>query len=135
MLSITKTFSFNAAHRLQNYQWLCSNVHGHNFVVSLTLQGDIQPTGMVFDFKDMKPIQERIDTHRDHAFLYEKTDPIGTYLTDQWLKTYLFDWPPTTENICLELIKQLENQLDRAQMIYRINIQETAKCSGSWVRI
>ena len=129
-MQITKTFTFNAWHRLLNYDGVCSNVHGHNYLVEVTLSWELNDQWIIFDFKELKPIKTRIDSHRDHAFIYESWDPIGEIITSQWLKTYTLTTPPSTENLCLELISQLEKHHERAKMICEIVIWETPKCKA-----
>jgi len=69
---ISKTFTFNAGHRLKDYDGCCSNVHGHNFRCTICVQGDPEDNGMVIDFVSFNQIKKRIDQYFDHSFMYEK---------------------------------------------------------------
>jgi len=39
--------------------------------------------GMVMDFAELHPIKDRIDMHRDHAFIGYKDDHLTQYCIDQ----------------------------------------------------
>ncbi len=60
MISITKKFEFHAAHHLPNHLGACNNVHGHSYLLEITIVGDIiregPETGMVMDFSELKRI-------------------------------------------------------------------------------
>ena len=74
---IAKTFHFNAGHRLADHNGVCRNVHGHNYVCVVYLQGEtLDNNGMVTDFKTMNNIKQWIDDNLDHAFIYQQDDHI-----------------------------------------------------------
>ena len=62
VIRVTKEFRFEMAHVLFNYDGPCRNVHGHSYILYVTLAG--QPmnspgeprNGMVIDFGDLKKI-------------------------------------------------------------------------------
>ena len=67
---ITRQVHFNSAHRLHNPRkgaaWnrkqygLCNQVHGHNYVLEVTVRGTPDPvTGYVIDLGDLKDIMNR----------------------------------------------------------------------------
>ena len=69
---VTAKLDFSAAHRLHNpdrdADWnrrvydKCDNPagHGHNYIIEVSVQGDIDPeTGMVIDLKKLKDIVRR----------------------------------------------------------------------------
>ena len=63
---VTKTFEFNAAHRLElNYESKCTNLHGHRWIVEVTLESDkLDENGMVMDFSRIKCKVKDILDHR-----------------------------------------------------------------------
>lgn len=74
---VTKEFEFEAAHKLNNYDGACANLHGHSYKLQVTVSGHIDISQqtyasdcMVMDFKDLKEVVEEsiIKTH-DHAYL------------------------------------------------------------------
>jgi 6-pyruvoyltetrahydropterin/6-carboxytetrahydropterin synthase len=70
-LSVTKRFTFEAAHHLPNYEGKCKNLHGHSYILEVTVSGSIDSnSGMVVDFSKLKKIiQEKIIDKYDHAYI------------------------------------------------------------------
>ncbi len=80
MLTITREFRFDAAHRLslngltdrenRDIFGPCSKLHGHTYRLRVTVSGRVHPNGMILDFTDLKQIvDEKIIARYDHAFL------------------------------------------------------------------
>lgn len=74
LIRVTKEFRFEMAHALWNYDGPCRNVHGHSYILYVTLAGepvndpDHPRNGMVIDFGDLKKIvRENIVDRFDHA--------------------------------------------------------------------
>lgn len=66
MFEVTVEGDFSSGHYLRNYHGKCENPHGHNYRVRVTLAGEeLDPSGMLLDFKllkqVMRPVIERID--------------------------------------------------------------------------
>jgi len=78
-LSITKIFTFDAAHRLPNHKGLCKNLHGHTYKLEVTVSGVVKQSGpakgMIMDFTVLKMIiqQKVLDLydHRDLNICFE----------------------------------------------------------------
>lgn len=67
---ITKEFTFDSAHKLIDYNGLCSNLHGHTYKLQVTLKGKIKDNGMIVDFKILNEvITNEIIKNLDHKFL------------------------------------------------------------------
>jgi len=55
---VTKKFTFDMAHALYGYDGPCKNIHGHTYVLYVTLKGKALESenhpknGMVIDFTD-----------------------------------------------------------------------------------
>ena len=73
MMLISRRAEFSAAHICRNPALSAEenralygpganlNGHGHNFVLEVTLSGDVDPvTGMIYDLKDLKDIMNKI---------------------------------------------------------------------------
>lgn len=91
-LKITKEFTFDAAHHLTKYYGKCENVHGHTYRLLVTLNGEVQPNGMVIDFIIFKRIV---------------TKHILDFLDHKDLNTIFEN--PTAENILLWIWNKLSN--------------------------
>lgn len=126
MVTLTKTFSFSAAHRLhslglsdkenQAVFGKCNNRngHGHNYELEVTVKGTINPqTGMIMDLGElMQTVQEEILDRFDHKHLNEDTAEFSTL-------------NPTGENIVQVIWTLLEPQL--AGQLVRLGLWETPK--------
>lgn len=68
---VEKTVTFDAAHRLPNYEGKCANLHGHHWVVKIGVEGEVNPeTGMVVDFTILKEfLSTRVFDVFDHKFI------------------------------------------------------------------
>jgi 6-pyruvoyltetrahydropterin/6-carboxytetrahydropterin synthase len=93
-ISVTKEFSFDAAHNLDNYHGKCESLHGHTWRVQVTAAGKLKKDGMVLDFSEMKQtIEEKVRNILDHKYLND--------IIKQ----------PTAENIGLWIYAQLSSSL------------------------
>ncbi|MFH1462055.1 MAG: 6-carboxytetrahydropterin synthase QueD [bacterium] len=70
-MSLTKKFTFDAAHRLSNYAGKCKNLHGHTYLLEVTIKGRVNKrTGMVMDFEDIKKIVDKLVLKKlDHQYI------------------------------------------------------------------
>ncbi|MBI3923877.1 MAG: 6-carboxytetrahydropterin synthase QueD [Armatimonadetes bacterium] len=121
MYEITVKTHFNAAHFLRGYDGKCANVHGHNFDVIVTAQGDqLKPNGLLMDFKDLKAsIESRIYIF-DHQLVNEMPpfDEVN----------------PTVENFCKWLYETLAGDLHGTGVeIKRVEVKETEKYSAAYL--
>lgn len=92
---ITKRFRFEAAHQLSSHQGKCARIHGHSYLLEVTLRGPIKDVpgasdhGMVMDFGDLKQIvQETVIRRLDHHDLNAVT---GIYTTAENLVHWVWD--------------------------------------------
>jgi len=71
MYSVTKRFTFEAAHKLNlNYNSPCNSLHGHSYKVSITVKSpELNENDMVVDFSTIKDIQKWVDTNWDHSLI------------------------------------------------------------------
>ena len=62
--------SFSAAHNLRGYKKKCEKLHGHNWKVRVGIRGgELDRTGMLIDFTEVKDYLERILEKLDHKYL------------------------------------------------------------------
>ena len=72
MFEVTVEQTFAAGHALRNYKGKCENVHGHNFKVQVTIEGQrLDESGMLVDFIDVKNVMRKVIDRLDHQFLNE----------------------------------------------------------------
>ena len=67
-VSVERTFA--AGHALRNYKGKCENVHGHNYRVRVTIEGDrLDDTGLLVDFLDVNSLLGGAIEYLDHRFI------------------------------------------------------------------
>jgi 6-pyruvoyltetrahydropterin/6-carboxytetrahydropterin synthase len=138
-IRITKEFKFEMAHALLDHDGPCKNIHGHSYLLSVTLKGNpIEDTsnpkeGMVVDFSDLKKlVNDEIVNPFDHALMLNKrtSKEIYTSLKDQ--KLILVEFQPTCENIIVYISKKLKEKLDVSLSLHHIMLRETATSFAEW---
>ena len=92
MYEISVDYTFAAGHALRNYKGKCENVHGHNYKVRVTIEGaELDQTGLLIDFIDLRDSIKRLVDRLDHQFLndlapFDKLNPsaenIARYFSD-----------------------------------------------------
>jgi 6-pyruvoyltetrahydropterin/6-carboxytetrahydropterin synthase len=133
MASVTKQFTFDAAHRLPNHNGKCRNLHGHTYKVEVTCTGPINTDaehpgyGMVVDFDVLKVAWGRVEVALDHRTLLWRDDPLYAVLREHHFQGIgiVFDTPPTAENIADFIMRQMTAALENI-VVTRIRVWETA---------
>lgn len=70
--SISKDFTFAAAHRIPDHPGKCRHLHGHNYTVRVQLTATVlDELGMVIDFADLKRMMKEVAGRFDHRVLNE----------------------------------------------------------------
>lgn len=70
--TISKTFTFSAAHQLRGLPLghQCANLHGHNYRVTLTLASEtLDERGFVVDYGDLHRFKTYLASNYDHSNL------------------------------------------------------------------
>lgn len=141
MISVTRKIEFDAGHRIPDHRSQCRNLHGHRYVLEVTLTGDIvqapgeSDNGMVMDFSDIKSIAKRhiVDVW-DHAFLVFEGDAAvrGFLDTLPGHKTVVVDRIPTAENLATIIFETLaphyHGHFGAHLRLARVRLYETPNC-------
>jgi len=115
-VSVEKKFS--SAHCLREYKGKCENLHGHNWKVRATFCGnELDATGMLIDFTDIKMRLNKIMEFLDHKFLNE-IDPFDKI-------------NPTSENICAFILEQLKCIETESAKVYEVEVWENESTSAT----
>lgn len=70
MFEVAVEETFAAGHALRNYRGKCENVHGHNYRVRVTLEGEqLDATGLLVDFGEVKRVLRAVIERLDHMYL------------------------------------------------------------------
>lgn len=96
---ICKTFSFEAAHRLPNYNGKCERLHGHSWKTQITVAAAVNPAdGMAIDFLEIQKImQERCLETLDHSFLNDFLEHPSAENVAIWIWQQIADLLPLSE--------------------------------------
>ena len=133
MIQITKAVRFCASHRYWREDWSaeenarrfgkCTNIHGHNYRLEITIQGEPAPdTGMIIDLKEVKIIlQQMIIDPLDHQYLNEAVP-------------YFKEHIPTTENLVI-YIRDILQKAFLPATVKRIRLWEDIDLSVEWEEI
>lgn len=141
MITITRRLEFDAGHRIPNHLGQCVNLHGHRYVLELTLCGTINEhhgdadEGMVMDFGQIKTIAtQHLVNQWDHAFLvYREDKPVLDFLSSLPAhKTVVLDSVPTVENLAQAayhiLAPLFSNTFAKQMYLERVRLYETPNC-------
>ena len=141
-MQITTRLEFDAGHRIPCHKSQCRNLHGHRYVIEVTLSGDIinqaetSENGMVMDFSDVKRIaRESVVDIWDHAFVVYKDDHVVLDFLNTLPnhKTVIFPTVPTAENMAAEAFSILKSKYNDTYKnhlkLERVRLYETP---NSW---
>lgn len=128
MVYLTRLEHFNAAHKLFNPKWskekneevfgACANEnwHGHNFDLHVTVKGEIdEDTGFLMDAKKLSELITE--------FVTEKLDHKNLNLDVDFLQGKMC----STENLSVEIWKQLQPHLPATVQLHCIKLFETPR--------
>ncbi len=74
MFEVSVEQTFAAGHALGDYRGKCENVHGHNYRIQVTIQGEeLDPAGLLVDFVDIKRVMSQAIDRLDHRFINDVT--------------------------------------------------------------
>lgn len=130
-ITITRRLEFDAGHRLMKHESKCRNVHGHRYVVEVSVAGpQLDVVGRVVDFSALKDkLGNWIDACWDHGFLYQIGDPIAQFLVDNGMKGYMLDVPPTAEHMVKYLANVAQRLLEDTPLhVTHMRLFETPNC-------
>lgn len=141
MISVTKIFNFEMAHALFDYKGPCGNIHGHSYVLHVTVKPsneneELKSPGFVIDFKELKElVNSRILKRLDHQLVLSK-DFINSLKMNQRYKNLLeFEREPTAENLLLFISKELKNHLPSYVILHSLKLYETESSYAEWVNL
>jgi len=98
MYKLNVTSDFSSAHKLNGYEGLCKNLHGHNWKVRIGILCEkVDKIGMTIDFGEVKKNLNEIMTMLDH-----------TYLNDL---VFFRENNPTSENIAKFIYHEMKKRI------------------------
>jgi len=130
LLRLTKEFEFQMAHALSGYDGKCRNIHGHNYRLQVTVEGqpianpDDAKNGMVIDFGDIKRIvNQSVIELFDHAFVVSEASPFASV---EGTRLVVVPFQPTSENLLLHFAGLLEGCFPDGVRLHSLRLWETA---------
>ena len=128
MYKVTKRFEFDAAHRLWGYNGPCANLHGHHYVLEVTVRGtELDWLGMLIDFGELKRIVGSwLNRWWDHKTILHPDDPLSM---PECYKNKLLG-NPTVENMAAFLWEVFDGHFPESIELDCIRLYETP---DSWV--
>lgn len=140
-MQITRRLEFDAGHRIPDHDSQCRHLHGHRYVIEVTLSGRVvemggrSDSGMVLDFSEVKRlVKAHVVDPWDHAFLAYRGDrPVVDFLASlPGHKTVLLDCIPTAENLAriafLLLDPKFQGVYGDRLYLERVRLYETPNC-------
>mgnify|MGYP000082028691 FL=1 len=127
---LTVRDDFAAAHALRHYEGKCERLHGHNFAVELTVEGqNLTPdTEMLLDFKVLKTGLKRVLETLDHRLLNE-TPPFDRL-------------NPSSENLSRHIWRSMAAWLEahpapqaRAVRLHSVTVAEKGAQSATYMEL
>ncbi len=140
-IRLTKEFKFEASHALWHYDGLCKNMHGHSYILFVTVIGEPIPDenhvkqGMVMDFGDLKKIvNEEIVDVLDHSVMLNKKSYQASFkeAEDLFDRIHLLDYQPTCENMVEDFAKKISARLPKEVKLFSVKLHETANSFAEW---
>ena len=139
VLRITKEFRFEGAHALPGYDGKCRNIHGHSYLMYVTVKGEnlngtnSPKEGMVVDFKQLKAIvNENIVDVLYHALIMHAASPLSHELAQAYPNVIMVDFQPSTENLICWFAQVLSGKLPQGVELFSIKLYETAGSFAEW---
>jgi len=145
-MELTKEFRFEASHILPKHPGKCSRLHGHSWVLKVSVKGKVHPeTGFVMDYAEISEVVKPIIDSLDHRHLGQwvseeaqmriPTDvfysslnkKVGTDHQVFWLSPEFY---PSSENLLLAIADRLTPDLNWS----KLELNETCTSSAILTR-
>src|SRR6187402_3322590 len=116
MLTVTKIFSFDVAHALDNYPGKCRHIHGHTYSLHVTVEGKLKDEaghpydGMIIDFTDLKQwVNTQVVKDFDHSLVIRKNGLFDTPAVFNGAdhRVIITSYQPTCENMLMDMAERL----------------------------
>ena len=112
---------FSAAHNLRNFRGKCEALHGHNWKVEVVVSGrDLDESGVVLDFAEVKAATSEIMSEIDHRYLNDLP--------------FFIENNPSSENIARYIFRRLQEKIDNDRVrIKRVTAWESQDACATYL--
>lgn len=113
-MKVRRRFDFEAAHRLPDHPGKCRDLHGHSYVLTVTVERPVEArSGMAIDFGDLKRVVSREVVERlDHKYVNDILDNPTAEVMAVWIWNRLVAVLPGLDEIEL-------HETARCSVVYR----------------
>ncbi len=120
MYEVTIRQSFSAAHKLKEIGGACEKLHGHNFIVEVSLcSAALSDTGILIDFRILRQWTDEILNEFDHKCLNDIT--------------YFKDASPSSENIARFIYDRIAEKIKEDNLaVSRVTVWESEDARASY---
>jgi 6-pyruvoyltetrahydropterin/6-carboxytetrahydropterin synthase len=117
---VTIRQSFSAAHKLKEIGGACEKLHGHNFIVEVSLcSAALSDTGILIDFRILRQWTDEILEEFDHKCLNDIT--------------YFKDTSPSSENIARFIYDRISEKIKEDNLaVFRVTVWESEDARASY---
>ena len=125
-LRLTKEFRFEGAHALTGYDGKCRHIHGHSYILYVTVKGTP-------DFTDLKRIvNDHIIDVFDHSLILRESAPLAAEIASAYQRVITVPFQPTCENLILHFADIIRGQLPAGVHLHSLRLHETATSYVEW---
>ncbi|MFH1788415.1 MAG: 6-carboxytetrahydropterin synthase QueD [Candidatus Altiarchaeota archaeon] len=104
-MKVGRTFYFDAAHFLPDYQGKCEKMHGHTYRLDIVVEDEIGGDGMVMDFNKLKSVvKNQVLDKLDHENLNDVLENPTAENIVEWI------WTQLDGKIRLQSVRMWEGQ-------------------------
>lgn len=139
MIQVTKIFRFEMAHAIDGYQGLCKNIHGHTYILHVTISrknNDDQPIGspgFVYDFKELKRlVKQNIINQLDHSLVLSRAYIDKNPAFSNTENIQIWEAEPSAENILLHIKGSIEKLFPEDIVLQNLKLYETSDSYAEW---
>lgn len=136
MYTLQTSASFDSAHFLKGYEGKCSNIHGHRWLVEVTvaseeIEKEGQIRGMIVDFKTLKEDLKNLADMFDHSLVIEEGSlrkKTQEALLEEEFRIVELPFRPTAENLAKYFYDRIE---ESGYQVVLVKVYETPNnCAG-----
>jgi 6-pyruvoyltetrahydropterin/6-carboxytetrahydropterin synthase len=158
MITAERYHDISFGHRVYGHESKCRHLHGHNYRIVFTINGELDSLGRVLDFGVIKShLCDWLENHWDHKLLLWDNDPMrhllhygneqsaivgsvipaeqdaGKVIQELHESIVLVPFNPTAENLGEYLLHVIGPQelKDTGATLICVRVEETRKCSAT----
>jgi 6-pyruvoyltetrahydropterin/6-carboxytetrahydropterin synthase len=127
------------AHALSQYDGKCRNIHGHSYILEVTVIGSPSTDssspkeGMVLDFSILKEIvNSEIIDKLDHALMLREGTEVAAGLPALSGRVVLVPYQPTCENMIADFAHKIGSHLPADVSLFSLRLHETNSSWAEW---